>query len=107
VNRKIVIDMLVAALAAAVLAGCSNTATPAASGAAATTTTASTAAAHNDADVAFVQGMTPHHAQAIAMSQLAAQRAASPQIKQLATTIAQAQGPEIAQTQQLLQTVGG
>lgn len=106
-NRKTLISTLVAALATVVLAGCSDTGTPAAPGAATTTAPApAAAAARNDADVAFVQGMIPHHAQAIEMSQLAEQRATNPQVKQLAATIAQAQGPEIEQMQALLQSWG-
>ncbi|MCU1665084.1 MAG: hypothetical protein JWR58_5149 [Pseudonocardia sp.] len=110
-NTKPVLGTLTAALAAVVLAGCGNSATPAAPGAATTTapapaTTAAPAAAHNNADVAFVQGMIPHHAQAIQMSQLAQQRATNPQVKQLATQIAQAQGPEIQQMQAMLRSWG-
>ncbi|MEK6439189.1 DUF305 domain-containing protein [Pseudonocardia sp. T1-2H] len=100
--------MLVAALSAVVLAGCGNPASPAAPNATPTTTAAAPAAStvHNAADVAFVQAMIPHHAQAIAMSQFAEQRATSPQVKQLATQISQAQGPEIAQMQAMLQSWG-
>ncbi|WP_243794814.1 DUF305 domain-containing protein [Saccharopolyspora gloriosae] len=50
---------------------------------------------HNDADVAFAQGMIPHHTQAIKMSQLAPERAQSEQVKNLARQIEAAQGPEI------------
>ena len=50
---------------------------------------------HNRADITFAQGMIPHHAQAIEMAQLAPQRAQSPQVKDLARRIEQAQGPEI------------
>lgn len=50
---------------------------------------------HNDADVAFAQGMIPHHSQAIEMSQLAPERAQSDQVKNLARQIEAAQGPEI------------
>ena len=50
---------------------------------------------HNEADVAFAQGMVPHHAQAIEMSQLAPERAQSEQVKNLARQIEAAQGPEI------------
>ncbi|MEN3265700.1 DUF305 domain-containing protein [Pseudonocardia sp.] len=110
-NTKTVLGMGAAALAAVVvLAGCGTSTTPAAPGAATTTTATATAvapaAAHNDADVAFVQGMIPHHAQAISMSQLADQRASNPQVKQLATQIAQAQGPEIQQMQAMLGSWG-
>ena len=53
--------------------------------------------AHNQADITFAQDMIPHHAQAIAMSRLAAQRAQSPQVKDLAARIQTAQQPEIDQ----------
>jgi uncharacterized protein (DUF305 family) len=49
----------------------------------------------NDADVAFAQGMLPHHQQAVTMSQLAAAQAADPRVKDLAARIEGAQGPEI------------
>lgn len=54
-----------------------------------------TVAAHNRADVAFAQAMIPHHRQAIAMSQLAAERARSAKVRALADEIEAAQGPEI------------
>ena len=57
----------------------------------------SSGAAHNQADVEFVQGMIPHHEQAVTMSELAASRAASPGVKALATRIQAAQAPEITQ----------
>ncbi|MEU6093420.1 DUF305 domain-containing protein [Streptomyces sp. NPDC047079] len=50
---------------------------------------------HNAQDVSFLQGMIPHHRQAVAMADLAASRAKSPQVKDLAAKIEQAQGPEI------------
>lgn len=77
-HLKKIIIMLVAALA--VLAGCG------------TSTDQST---HNDADVAFAQGMIPHHRQAVAMSALAAGRTETPEILDLAARIGAAQGPEI------------
>lgn len=49
----------------------------------------------NDADVTFAQEMIPHHQQAIEMAQLAEERAASPQVTDLAAGIKQAQDPEI------------
>jgi uncharacterized protein (DUF305 family) len=52
---------------------------------------------HNDADVTFVQDMHPHHAGALAMAELAADRAENAQVKQLAARIADAQGPEMDQ----------
>ena len=50
---------------------------------------------HNDADVAFTQMMIVHHREAIAMADLAADRAESAQVKSLAEAISAAQGPEI------------
>ncbi len=56
---------------------------------------ADAAAEFNDADVAFAQGMLPHHQQAVEMAQLAGERAADPRVQDLATRIEDAQGPEI------------
>lgn len=50
---------------------------------------------HNAADVSFAQGMIPHHRQAVAMAELAASRASSPEVKKLSEEIEKAQGPEI------------
>ncbi|MFF8844034.1 DUF305 domain-containing protein [Streptomyces sp. NPDC015127] len=50
---------------------------------------------HNAADVAFSQGMIPHHRQAVEMADLADTRAASPEVKKLAAEIRKAQDPEI------------
>ncbi|WP_245773989.1 DUF305 domain-containing protein [Pseudonocardia ammonioxydans] len=61
---------------------------------------------HNEADIAFAQGMIPHHRQAVDMANLAADRAESDQVKQLATAIQQAQGPEIQQLQGFLAAWG-
>lgn len=51
--------------------------------------------AHNDADVTFAQGMIPHHEQAVEMAQLAADRAESDEVLDLAARIEAAQAPEI------------
>ncbi|MFF8386922.1 DUF305 domain-containing protein [Streptomyces kanasensis] len=50
---------------------------------------------HNAADVAFAQGMIPHHRQAVQMADLAPSRAASPEVRKLAEDIEKAQDPEI------------
>ena len=51
---------------------------------------------HNDTDVAFAQGMIPHHAQAIEMSDLLlAKDGLNPQVAKLAARIKAEQGPEI------------
>jgi uncharacterized protein (DUF305 family) len=63
-------------------------------------------AAHNEADIAFVSGMIPHHEQALVMSELAAERAASTEVKDLADRIEAAQQPEIDQMEDFLQAWG-
>lgn len=60
----------------------------------------------NDADVAFAQGMIPHHQQAVQMAELAADRAASDEVRQLAEDIEAAQGPEIQAMTDLLEAWG-
>ncbi len=67
-------------------------------GATAHTGGASTAAPgpHNEADVAFVQHMIPHHAQAIDMSDIVlSKQDVDPDVTELAAKIQTAQGPEI------------
>lgn len=49
----------------------------------------------NHSDIAFVQMMIPHHAQALEMSRPARTRASDPRVKALARRILAAQGPEI------------
>jgi len=89
----------------AVLAGCgSGSATgPAATAPSATSSSASASQAHNQADITFLQAMIPHHIQAVEMSKLAAQRASSPQVKDLAAGIEAAQQPEIDQMNGMLE----
>lgn len=48
-----------------------------------------------DGDAAFMQMMIPHHGQALVMSDLAPDRASSPEVLRLAERIRAAQGPEI------------
>ncbi len=83
-----------ALVAGAVLGGCGTTAAPPTGSSA---SSAQVVQAHNQADITFAQGMIPHHAQAIAMSTMAAERAGSPQVKDLAARIQTAQQPEIDQ----------
>lgn len=52
-------------------------------------------AEHNDADIAFITDMKPHHEGALEMAELAATRAENPQVKDLAARIVAAQDPEI------------
>ena len=86
-----------------ILSGCSTTTAPASTGAtsAAAPSSASPATAvsaqHNDADVEFAQTMIPHHQQAIAMAEIAVDRAQRAEVTSLAEQIRTAQGPEITQ----------
>lgn len=49
----------------------------------------------NDADIAYAHRMIEHHRQALTMTDLTAERAASPKVKRLAERISAAQKPEI------------
>ena len=86
---------------ALLLAGCADESSDAAghgsmmSSSASASSSASTAADHNDAGVTFASGMIPHHESAIAMAQMAADRAADPRVEDLAARIEAAQAPEI------------
>lgn len=71
---------------------------------AATTTAAATSASFNDADVAFVTGMIPHHEQALTIASLADEAKAGPAVRRLAAEIEAAQDPEIATMRGWLQT---
>lgn len=104
-----------AAVAAVLVAGCSNdqadrtadlemtngTSTSAAAGA------PISAEAHNDADVMFAQHMIPHHQQAVEMSDvLLGKQGIDPRVTELATQIKGAQAPEIEQMQGWLKQWG-
>lgn len=109
-NHKPVFGVLAAAVAAVLLAGCggspspsADTASPAPPAASSPTTVS---ASPNAADITFAQQMIPHHQQAVAMAQLADDRAASAEVKQLAGRIQGAQDPEIAQMQAFLTAWG-
>lgn len=60
--------------------------------------------ATNAADIAFVQMMVPHHAQALEMSELAQSRATDAQVVAIARRIKGAQGPEIVGMSSWLQS---
>ena len=51
---------------------------------------------HNAQDVSFAKDMVPHHQQAVTMADMALAQASTPQVKDLATRIKEAQGPELA-----------
>ncbi|HET9258315.1 MAG TPA: DUF305 domain-containing protein [Pseudonocardiaceae bacterium] len=90
------ITVLVAALTtAAALSGCGTTAGPPSGGSPAASSVV--AQGHNQADIAFAQDMISHHAQVVTMSSMAAQRAGSTDVKELAQRIQDAHQPEIDQ----------
>ncbi|UER55503.1 DUF305 domain-containing protein [Kineosporiaceae bacterium SCSIO 59966] len=68
--------------------------------------TPSESATFNAADVAFAQGMIPHHGQALAMARMAPGRTESPEVADLARRIEAAQEPEIAEMTSWLQAWG-
>ena len=68
--------------------------------------TRANAAAYRDEDVTFVNGMVPHHAQALEMASLAPERAADDRVERLAERIAAGQGPEIRSMQAWLAAQG-
>jgi uncharacterized protein (DUF305 family) len=59
---------------------------------------------YNTIDVAFVQMMIAHHAQAVEMARLAPERAGGTGLRALAARMEAAQGPEITWLRQWLQT---
>ncbi|MFI7413597.1 DUF305 domain-containing protein [Streptomyces sp. NPDC049627] len=65
------------------------------SSAKATATAPAESGSFNDADVTFAQMMIPHHEQAVEMARLADGRASDSEVKDLASKIEAAQGPEI------------
>lgn len=60
-------------------------------------TPSASAGAHNAADVEFATGMIPHHRQAVEMADIAAGKAQTSAVKDLAAAIKAAQDPEIKQ----------
>lgn len=77
--------------------GMDHGASPSASPSTSSSPTASAAAQHDSADVTFAQQMVVHHEGAIAMADLAADRAGDQRVKDLAARIRAAQSPEIEQ----------
>ncbi len=61
---------------------------------------------HNAQDMSFAQEMIPHHQQAVEMSDMAVSQASSAKVKDLATRIKVAQGPEIEQMKGWLSSWG-
>ena len=58
------------------------------------------------ADIAFMQMMVPHHAQAVEMAELARRHAVDPGVRRMAARIRAAQGPEIVMMSSWLEREG-
>jgi uncharacterized protein (DUF305 family) len=99
------LSLLVVPLAALTIAACGGE-HHAMSGHSTGAVSAPATADHNAQDVTFAQMMIPHHQQAIVMAEQAATKASSPQVKQLASQIEQAQRPEIQKMSGWLETWG-
>lgn len=86
-----------AGAAALVLAACGggHDAASHASGSSPSTAASAKAGGHNSQDVSFAGEMITHHRQAVEMAGLAADRASSQEVKDLAVKIKGAQAPEI------------
>jgi len=111
IHRTRIAPVLAASAAAAlILAGCgpgdgADSAPAPTAGALAEETAAEdagTPAQFNDADVAFLDGMYPHHAQAIEMTDMVDGRTGNPELTALAEQIAAAQQPEMDEMTALL-----
>jgi uncharacterized protein (DUF305 family) len=63
-------------------------------------------AQHNDTDIRFAQMMIPHHQQALAMAEMALERAENAEVKALAEQIRAAQDPEITTLNGFLENWG-
>ena len=61
---------------------------------------------YNDADVAYMTMMVPHHRQALVMADLAKERAGSPGVRRIAARIRAAQAPEIGMMTRWLEARG-
>jgi uncharacterized protein (DUF305 family) len=111
--RKFLVGASAAALA--LIAGCGSSNDAPASmdhgsgntGGGATSTSAPAAQAeHNAEDIAFAQGMIPHHAQAVEMAKLVPSRSTNPKVLDLAGRVQKAQDPEIQQLTDMLKKWG-
>ena len=91
-----------ATTSAAAGAGSTDTATAAPS-----TSAEAVTEEHNDADTMFAQMVIPHHQQAVQMSEvMLAKDDLDPDVEELANKVVAAQGPEIDQLKNMLETWG-
>ena len=79
-----------------ILTGCSDSSDgSSASSSSGAESSATEEATFNEADIAFAQGMIPHHEGALTMSEVAVERATDPRVIDLANRIEAGQDPEI------------
>ncbi|MGV9865779.1 DUF305 domain-containing protein [Rhodococcus koreensis] len=95
-----------AAAAALVLTGCSTDSAGNSTTSGATTSAVQSQAQFNDADIAFLNGMYPHHAQAVEMADMVAGRTDTADVVALAAAIKAAQQPEMDRMTDWLQQWG-
>ena len=101
--RKPLFVLSIGVAAAVTLSACGSSASAPSSAADSTVPASSTI---DDADIAFAQGMIPHHSQAVEMAALALTQSTNPAILDLAARIQGAQDPEIEQMRGWLTTWG-
>ncbi|MEU0880436.1 DUF305 domain-containing protein [Lentzea sp. NPDC005914] len=106
--KKSLIGIAAAAATAALLAGCSGNSDMAGMNHSSTaaTPTSGQAAGNNADDIAFAQGMVPHHQQAIDMAKLVPTRSQNPKVLDLAKKVEAAQDPEITKMNEWLKAWG-
>ncbi|EKT80366.1 hypothetical protein WSS_A22303 [Rhodococcus opacus M213] len=95
-----------AAGAALVLTGCGTDSAGTSSTSGASTSAVESQAQFNDADVAFLEGMYPHHAQAVQMADMVAGHTDNADVVALAAAIKAAQQPEMDRMSTWLQQWG-
>ena len=95
-----VAGVVLGAVVAGLLAGCSGTADTAPQSP--QRATAAGQQRHNDADITFLQDLLPHHVQTGTMTDLARTKATSPKVKALATRIKAEQDQQITRIHDLL-----
>ncbi|PQP26166.1 DUF305 domain-containing protein [Rhodococcus opacus] len=92
--------------AALVLAGCGTDSAGTSPTSGASTSAVESQAQFNDADVAFLDGMYPHHAQAVEMADMVAGHTGNADVVALAAAITAAQKPEMDRMTTWLQQWG-
>ena len=105
--RTTITALIAAATGAAlVLTGCGTDSAGTSSTSGASTSAVESQTQFNDADVAFLEGMYPHHAQAVEMSDMVAGHTDNAEVVALAAAIKAAQQPEMDRMTTWLQQWG-